>query len=290
MPAEFEKKQQNFESVAADLKKLATADEQTAIDFTSAKDKRLRRTAALRLMSLGASSPKAVEALVSLLQTDSENRVRSAAARALGEVSSNTAGVSTLVKAICDDHPNVRLYAMKSILSLDSNANAVILDFLAANNETRKHCPVKADPGYTLQQELLQQLAVQGARFSSLYIEGLSHPQTQVVRHCLTQIRKTGRSAASALPAMFDLMGSPDSNIRFETVQTFTTVGDQHPLVMPLLFETKQSDPSPKVQTAAENAIKRIQAQHTKANQANNSPKRPGKKPPQRGPRPAPKR
>ncbi|MBN2715191.1 MAG: HEAT repeat domain-containing protein [Deltaproteobacteria bacterium] len=283
-PPDLIARQQNFEVVAASLREIGTADEKAAVSNLSSNDKRIRRAAALRMMTLGNITPSAVNTLVSILQNDPEARVRSAAVRALGEVSGNPTGVSAIVRAMCDENPNVRLYATKSLLHLDTKANAAILDFMAASNDTGKHCPSQADPSHTLQKELLYQLGVQGARFLSLYVEGLSHPQTDVVRLCLSQIRKSGRSASSALPAMVDLMHSPDDQIRFDTIQTFALVGDQYPLVMPVLFQAAESDPAPKVRNAAANAIKQIQEQHAKANTATTkSPevKRSRKAPPQ---------
>lgn len=263
LPDKLDEKTANFEKIAPILKALPTADEATAVSQADSSDKRVRRAAALRLLTLGSGSEKTVSALTRLAQSDEVPRVRSAAVRALGAVSESARGVSTVVKAICDSDPNVRLYALKSLLHLDARANNAILEFLANSDESAMPCPTESNPGHTLQKELVHQLDEQGAKFLTLFIDGLSHPRTEVVLQSLKQLRKLGRSAVPAIPALIALMESPNDKIRFECIQTFTTVGDQHPLVIPTLFDVI-NDPgtSTGLRNAAKNAVKRIQTQH----------------------------
>ncbi|MBN2527481.1 MAG: HEAT repeat domain-containing protein [Deltaproteobacteria bacterium] len=274
-PENLETKQQAFEKVAEILKSMENTDEATAVGYATSNDKRVRRAAALRLKNMSASSPAAVKALTALVENDAEPRVRSAAVRALGEVTGNPSGVAAVINAICDDHPNVRLYALKSLFRMDASANPTILSFLASSKAAQKHCPTNSDANYTLEKELSTQLQSQGSRFLSLYITGLSHPSTKVVLASLQQIRKTGRSASAALPPMLELMKNAPEAVQYSVIQTFMTVGDQHPLVMPALYEAMSSS-SPKISSAAKNAIQQIQNQHAAANQQN--PKKGGPK------------
>jgi HEAT repeat protein len=279
-PDEFDKKTANFEKIAPILAALPTANETIAVSQATSPDKRIRRAAALRLLTLGSGSEKTVSALTRLAQSDEVPRVRSAAVRALGAVSENAGGVSTVVRAICDPDPNVRLYALKSLLHLDARANNAILEFLANSDESAMPCPTESNPGHTLQEELIHQLDEQGAKFLSLFVDGLSHPRTEVVLQSLKQLRKLGRSAAPAIPALIALMDSPNDNIRFECIQTFTTVGDQHPLIMPTLFNVI-NDPgtSTGLRNAAKNAVKRIQTQHISTSKQPANGRRPRRPP-----------
>lgn len=274
IPNNLEKRKETFENVAQLLGQLPSLDETKARALTQHADKRVRRAAALRLMTLGSATPKTNHALEKLLLHDSDARVRSAAARALGESAQGEAA-EALVLGICDTNANVRLFSLKSLIHRDTRANNTILKYLVDNKTTQQHCPTKADTHHTLRQELIVHLEQQGNKFLPLLTQGLRHSNMQVASTCLTLLKKIGRAAAIAIPNIVELLHNSNEDIRLECIQVLAAIGDQHPTVMPSLVEA-QSDSSLRIQAAAANAIRKIRAQNSRQqvspSRANRSP------------------
>ncbi|MBN2343419.1 MAG: hypothetical protein JXX29_04465 [Deltaproteobacteria bacterium] len=278
VPENLNERTANFEKIASLLVDIKSADETNVAQYTKHNDRRIRRAAALRLLTLGTISSSSIHALGQLLQHDPDARVRTAAARALGE-SAEGPQASAVVQALCDKNANVRLYALKSLIHMESRANEAIAHYLAESEDSNVRCPTITTENHTLRDELLRQIEINGAKFLPALAHSLTHSNRAVVSSALDMLIKLGRGATMALPNVTALMNNPaaDLEIRNKCIDVVATVGDQHPTVMPALYAAK-NDSAPRIRSAAENAIRRIQAQNTRPQPM------PGR--PQRGPIP----
>lgn len=263
LPKNFKQRQEAFPNIAKLLDALPSAAQKEALVAAEHKDKRVRRAAALRLSVVGKHSQQATDILIKTLKNDTEYRVRTAAARALGQAAPKD-GAQALVNAICDPHPDVRLYAWKSILQMDTVAFDAVAPNLGKTDLSSQQCPTKKNPKYTLRHELTERVKQREGKALQLLTYALTQKDEQVLRTSLHLIKKIGRLAASAIPNIVELIQHQDETIRLAAVDALTSIGDQHPLVMPSLYRA-QTDEAARVQTAAQNAVRKIRAQQTQA-------------------------
>ncbi|MBN2803519.1 MAG: HEAT repeat domain-containing protein [Deltaproteobacteria bacterium] len=249
----FEKQ---FSIMEKSLNEIKTANNETLLKYAKDKDKTIRRAAILKIGELGVDNPHISAVLSDAIANDKDYRVRTAAARTAGTLGDAQTS-DALVKAICDKDYSVSLYAWKSILKMGINAKSGILNAISQKYPYKNlQCKTFEDKKSTLQQLIYTRLKDMDEKVLPILLEGIKSDDETISIASLKLLGNLKFKAQDALPEITEIASSSnDEKIQITAIESIQQIGDLHPLVIPTLFNIKNSTQSPTVKMSVSRAI-----------------------------------
>lgn len=209
------------------------------------EDWRVRRAAALRLAREPDDAVAHVPALIEAL-SDDHPRVRTAAARALGEIG-DARSFDALIAAMVDPEPEVRHWSWKALVKIGEPAYPRLIFYLGKDAPELPMFEEENGSRLHIRNELRRVLPELGKPIIPFLAEGTGDKDSLRNVNCVRVLRDIGEGAADAIPALVEhLEKSSYLELRLQCIRALEAIGDVDPLVVPALKKASE-DPSREV-------------------------------------------
>jgi len=231
---------------------LGTRFQHLSLDRTGAYLEENKRDALNQYPALRAKGETAVPLLIRALK-DSDRRVRSEAARALGEFAlSPQASVAALEEALKDASAEVRGDALRALAKFGEPAEVSIPAFVVALRDG--NAEVRGTAAYAL--------SLVGVRDSSTIdplLRALKDTHDDVRIAAGNALSKRGAMAKPAIAFFISSLGDPNPTIRETSAGYLGVLRLEPALVIPVLRALASQDPEPAVREKAKTALHELE-------------------------------